>query len=248
MNASVSSASLRASRRSIHLPLALLAVAIAVTGFWRTYFGPLFAGVVRTDWLLHLHVAVFVGWIVLVGLQAWLAASGRVALHVRVGRFGMLYGIGLVIVGLVFALVTFMRRIAVVGPDALHGAFLVPLTDMGVFSTFLAGAWITRRRPEYHRRFILLATTTLLIAAVGRTFGGTTSIAFRDVFPFLLVWLSPVWVAMLYDAFKSRSVHVVYLVGALVLIALRYRQLIRETDAWMTFSRHFAHWVADHLM
>ena len=49
MNASVSSASLRAPRRSIQIPLALLAVAIAITGFWRTYFGPLFAGVMSVD-------------------------------------------------------------------------------------------------------------------------------------------------------------------------------------------------------
>jgi len=38
------------------------------------------------------------------------------------------------------------------------------------------------------------------------------------------------------------------LFGAVALIALRYRQLLRETDTWMAMSRWFAHWVADHLM
>jgi len=52
----------------------------------------------------------------------------------------------------------------------------------------------------------------------------------------------------LYDAIRHRTVHAVYVFGAVALIALRYRQLLRETDTWMVMSRWFAHWVADHLM
>ena len=253
MNTTLSSATVanaaarRRSHLSVYIALALLAATIAIAGFWRTYFGALFTGRSQAEWLVHVHAAVFMGWIVLVGVQAFLAMRGRIALHKRIGRWGMAYGGVLVAVGLAFAVITFTRRVAAVGPDNLKGGFLVPLTDMFLFSVFLAGAWITRARSEFHRRFILLATTTILIAAVGRPFGGTTSVALGDVIPFLLVWLSPVWVAMLYDGFKYRIVHPVYAIGALLLIALRYRQLIRETDTWMAISRAFAHWVAKHL-
>jgi hypothetical protein len=131
-----------------------------------------------------------------------------------------------------------------VGPDGTHGGFLTPLTDMLTFSLFLGGAWYYRKRPEFHRRFILLATNDILIAAVGRMFGGTTSIALRDVIPFLLVWLLPLWIAMIYDGIRHRIVHPVYVFGALVLIAVRYRQLVRETDGWLAIS----HWLAERLM
>jgi hypothetical protein len=131
-----------------------------------------------------------------------------------------------------------------VGPENTQGRFLAPLTDMLVFSTFLVGAWLTRRRPEFHRRFILLATNTLLIAAVGRGGGGTGSLALRDVIPFLLVWLSPLWIAMIWDWLKQRTIHPVYLFGALLLVALRYRQWLRESDAWLAASR----WLAEQLM
>jgi hypothetical protein len=236
------------TRLSIYIPLALLAAGIAISGFWRTYFGALFAGRSHADWFTHLHAAVFVGWIVLVGLQAYFATTGRIALHMQVGRFGMAYGVLLIVVGLSFAVHMFARKVAMVGPDGVQGGFLVPLTDMLVFSIFLAGAWFTRTRPGFHRRFILLATTTILIAAVGRQSGGTASIAARDVLPFLLVWLSPLWLAMVYDAVKYRTVHAVYVLGAILLIALRYRQVIRETDTWMAISSRFAHFVADHLL
>lgn len=246
MNASPSGA--HSPRRSIYIPLAALAAAIAIGGFWRSYFGALFSGRSQAEWLVHAHAAFFMGWIGLVAFQAWLAIRGHVALHRKIGRYGMAYGVVLVLSGLTFALVMFARRVAEVGPDNMKGGFLVPLTDMALFSVFLAGAWITRARPGLHRRFILLATTTILIAAVGRPSGGTASIAARDVIPFVAVWLSPVWIAMAYDAVRHRTVHAVYAVGACLLIALRYRQLVRETDTWMATSRWFAHWVADHLL
>ncbi len=44
----------------------------------------------------------------------------------------------------------------------------------------------------------------------------------------LAVWLSPLWIAMLSDWFRHRIVHRVYVFGALLLIALRYRQVIRD--------------------
>jgi hypothetical protein len=179
-----------------------------------------------------------------VAVQSYLAMTGRTALHIRIGRIGMWYGVALIAVGLAFSLVMFARRVAAVGPDGTHGGFLVPLTDLGTYSIFLAGAWRTRTRPEFHRRFILLAANTLLIAAVGRMFGGTTSIALADVIPFLLVWLSPLWIAMLYDGIRHRILHPVYLFGAILLVLLRYRQLIRETDTWMAIS----HWIAERLM
>jgi hypothetical protein len=37
--------------------------------------------------------------------------------------------------------------------------------------------------------------------------------------------------------------HPAYVYGALLLIVLRYRQLLRETDAWMAIS----HWLAERL-
>lgn len=246
MNTVLSSA--RPARLSVYLLLAALAAAIAIAGFWRTYFGPLFSGLRTYDLFVHGHAVVMMGWIALVAWQAWLAATGRVSLHVRVGRWGMAYGVILIITTLAFAVVTLMRRIEVVGVDGLKGGFLAPLTDMIVFSIFLGGAWISRRRPEFHRRFILLATNALLLPAVGRTTGGTSSVALGDVAQFLAMWLSPLWIAMAWDWFKHRTVHVVYVVGALLLIALRYRQLIRETDTWMAISRGFARWLANNLM
>jgi hypothetical protein len=184
------------------------------------------------------------GWIGLVILQSYLAITGRTALHVKIGKVGMAYGAALVVFGLSLSLFLFARKVALVGPAGTRGGFLTPLTDMLTFALFLGGAWVYRKRPEFHRRFILLATNVIIIAAVGRMFGGTTSVAIGDVIPFLLVWLSPLWIGMLHDGFRHRIVHPVYAFGALVLVVVRYRQIVRETDGWQAISQ----WLAERFM
>jgi hypothetical protein len=230
-------------KSTLSIPLAVLMVAIAVTGFWRTYFRDLLLGAFEGRWLLHLHAALAMGWLFLVGAQAYLAATGRRALHVRVGRWGMAYGVVLIGVSLGLALTNFADGLARFGLARVERSMVAPFCDMFVFALFLASAWLTRRRPEAHKRFILLATNALLIAAVGRLFGGTSSIAFDDVLPFLIVWLSPLLIAIAYDAHRYRRIHFVYLFGLVVLTALRYRQLLRESDFWPVVT----HWLADRL-
>ena len=70
-----------AARRRLYVGLALLAIAIAAVGFWPSYFGPLLAGGVEKPSFIHLHAAVYVGWLALFLSQATLAATGRTASH-----------------------------------------------------------------------------------------------------------------------------------------------------------------------
>jgi hypothetical protein len=49
-------------------------------------------------------------------------------------------------------------------------ALFGPLRDLVFFTPFLAAGWIYRRRPEIHKRVMLVATTLLLGPAVGRMF------------------------------------------------------------------------------
>lgn len=241
MNTSLSTAT--SSRGlSLYLPLAALIIGFAIVGFWDDYFRDFFLGALHRPWLLHLHVATAMGWLCLVGLQAYLAMSRRVALHVAVGRWGMGFGVAVVAIGLWFALNAVASRAAAQGPASVERMFTAPRVDMGMFSIFLAGAWITRRRPAYHKRFILLATTALVIAGVGRMpwFNGTRSIAPGDVIPYLLVWLSPVLIAVAVDWIRQRRVHVVYIFGIALLVLQRYREVLRQSDAW----RDFMHWLA----
>jgi hypothetical protein len=54
---------------------------------------------------------------------------------------------------------------------------------------------------------------------------------------------APLLIAIGYDAVRHRRVHAVYAFGLVMLVMLRYRPLLRESDFWPVVT----HWVADRL-
>lgn len=223
--------------RRLYTALGIVALIIAVMGFWPTYFGPLLAGTLHTVPLIHLHATVFVGWLLLVIAQATLAARGHRALHIKVGRFGFVYGAFVVLIGLATAFDQFAMRIAAGEVQQAQDRLFVPLTDMVVFAPILAAAWLYRHQPQVHKRLIVVATTILLIAAVHRM---TFVLGERPIPPYriLLVWLSPIYVGMIYDWVKLRTIHPVYLIGIAAIVYLKFfRMPLFESAVWKNFSR-----------
>jgi hypothetical protein len=227
----------------LYLGLAALSVAIAAIGFWPTYFGPLVAGTAVKTPIVHLHAAVYVGWLALFVTQTLLAATGRMAAHMKLGRIAIGYGVLVIVVGVLTAFARFALRVRA-GEVAEGGAQLLgPLLDMLVFAPAFAAAIYYRRKPELHKRLMIVATTSLLIAAVGR-------MQFLDLPParilwVYLIWTAPILLAMAHDFWRQRKVHPVYVLG-LVVIVLEGplgRRPAGQSEGWQSFSGWLATWV-----
>ena len=211
---------------------ALLAIIVAA-GFGPSYIGAMLSGV-GTPLVLHFHATVFAGWIALFTTQALLPAFGRVDLHRKLGKFGIGYAVFLVAVGLI----TTVNRVAFYfndGQEARAKAFLIaPLSDMIVFPIFFSAAIAYRRQPEIHKRLMLVATVMLTIAAVGRM-----EFLPSSYFATIAVWLSPLYLAMIYDFYKSRIIHPAYVIGLLTLAIVPLRGRLTPSEEWQSFATWF---------
>jgi len=231
----------RAPRR-LYVGIALLAIGIAAVGFWPTYFGPLLAGGAEQPAFIHFHAAVYVGWLALFLTQATLAATGRVAAHVKLGRVAIGYGVLVIVAGLIAAIGMFVLRVRAGGVAEAQGRLLGPLVDMLVFAPTFAAAVHYRRRPELHKRLMIVATSYLLIAAVGRMpFLGEPRLLLVQ-----LIWVAPILVAMAHDFWRQRRVHPVYALGLMLFVATgpAVRIVARTSDVWRSISGSLAAWVS----
>ena len=207
--------------------------AIVLVGFWPSYFGPALAGSVEKTAVVHVHAAVYLGWMVLYTVQSTLPALGRTRLHRKVGRFGVAYGVALFVTGVLVSFESYFRTLGD-GPvdTAARRALLNPLSDMVVFPVLFGLALRYRRRPETHKRLMVLATTMLLIAAVFR-------MRFLDPTNVLLVaavWLSPAWLLALRDGLAERRLHPVYGFGLPLLALVPARNLFVDSAPWRAFT------------
>jgi hypothetical protein len=221
-------------RRKFYFGLSLLATLIAFVGFWPTYFGPLLAGTVDRPVIIHFHAAVYVGWLLIFVAQTAFAATGHLALHKKVGSYAISYGVLVIVVGLITTLGMFAIRVRAETPEAFLS--IGPLLDMLVFAPFFALAVYNRRRPALHKRLMVVAMTSLLIAAVARMpFLGSPRILLLEY----VIWVSPVLLAMAYDFARRRHIHPVYIVGIIVLTleSRVIRQVSNGTDSWLEVNR-----------
>src|SRR5215475_7002541 len=218
--------------RGCSLALTFILIAMVIWGFWPSYFGHLWHGGVHRPWLMHLHGAIFSGWMVLLLAQVSLVATERVRWHRRVGQVGIAYGTLVLGSGLVVGVAAPVWHVHA-GEwtvDRAAGFLLAPLGDMALFGGFFGAAIAYRHRPEIHKRLILAATVALAFAAVGR-------MAFASPVVFLLVWLSPLFAAMAFDVCTRRRVHPVYCISIAVLAAAFVRIFVMQSPGWLKIGR-----------
>jgi hypothetical protein len=206
---------------------------MVVRGFWPSYFGQLFSGEVSRPWIMHLHGAYFTGWMLLFLAQVALIYAGRVRTHRSIGmRVGIAYGIGLLVLGLVVSIFAPVLHVqAGDWPlDQAAGFLLLPLGDMVLFAGFFGAAIAYRGRPEAHKRLMLVATIAVAFAAVAR-------MGFESPLVFYLVWMSPLFAGMAFDALTRGKVHAAYLVSFAVLTAAFTRVFVVESEGWLRLGR-----------
>jgi hypothetical protein len=214
-----------------------LAFAISVfVGFAPTYFLRGYFGGSPLSPLVHLHGLVFTGWILLAATQTALVAARRIDLHRRLGIAGVVWAGLLPIFGLTTAIDSARRNVAANPVEAL--TFLVlPFGDVLVFATLAGAGFYFRRRPQTHKRLMLLATIGILDAAVARwplEVIQTSSFAF---FVLTDLFIVP---GVVYDLVSRRRIHPAYVWGGLfILISQPVRMAIANTGLWLAFAGLF---------
>jgi hypothetical protein len=212
---------------------AITILAIVFAGFARTYYLKELFGTPALPGLLHLHGLVMTLWFAFFLVQVSLIAAGRADLHRRVGVVGALLAAVVVVVGVTTA-ITAARLGHTPGPPPL--VFLtIPLGDMLVFPALVGAGLFFRRRSDFHKRFMLLASLSLLTAAIARIPLNFISAGGLPLF-FGLTDLCIV-TCVAYDTVKNHRLHPAFGWGVLVIVASQVlRFMLAGTSAWMQFA------------
>lgn len=167
----------------MYLALALGMSAVTFGGFWFTYFGRLLGGdYPDVSTTVHLHGWSFFAWYLLLPAQAWLMRSRNLALHKRLGLASIGLALVMVITGLVVLSVQVRNGMAAEGFHFFKVFGLPVLSSLLLFAVFYTLAIIRRRRGEWHKRFMIVASAAGLGAAAFRLLGG-----FWDPAPWTMV-------------------------------------------------------------
>jgi hypothetical protein len=220
--------------RRFYLWSASFLAVIILAGFARTYY---FRGYFHSPQLrpfLHYHGAVMTAWIVLFIVQTVLIARRRVWLHRILGYFGAVLAALVVIMGsaaTILAAVREVRAQTALVPLQLN-VLALELTQMALFGVLVGIALRYRRRPDLHKRCMLLATLCMLPNPELRMMP-----FIHNNLLYLTIWSAQIFLFVAIDAIRNHRIHPAFLRAAIAAnLALYAVQFGSTTDTW----RHFA--------
>jgi hypothetical protein len=213
-----------------------IAAAAAITvfaGFAPTYFLKQVYGTPALSGLLHVHGAAFSSWIVLLIVQTMLVAAGRTDIHRRLGVAGGVLAAGMTVLAYFVSVDAARRGSTIPGMSPL--AFLaIPFATVVVFPSVVSAALWYRRRPDIHKRLMVVSTAELLPAAVGRLpfVVNAGPLGFFGGADLVIVAIA------IYDYATLRRLHPATLYGGLFIIASQViRVLVTASPAWTSFAQ-----------
>lgn len=248
MNATVALRSgLKSESRYFYLWMAGAFVLVAFGGFSPTYWAPMAAGTFRAPPIVHIHGMLMFTWTCFFFVQTALVATGRTMDHRSWGLAGISLFSVLAFSILVGEEAVLKRDEALGFGDAARRFAAVTLCAwpylVGVFTL----AILNIRRPEFHKRLMILLMTAMMTPAIARVFLTLFAAGAPPGPPPPFVSLPPALVAdlllvaaMVHDWRTRGKPHSVYVVGGAVLLAQQVLTVpFAATETWTYIARAF---------
>jgi len=224
----------RRRERWFYVSMSVAAVITVFAGFAPTYYLRPYFNTAPLMPLLHLHGIVFTSWLALFLIQTTLVAAHRTDIHRRLGILGGVIAALMIVIGPTTAVIRASQGATPVPGVSPLSFLVVPLGDMLVFAILVGAGFYFRRRPDVHKRLMLLATVSILAAAIARLpfaimqAGPPAFFGFTDLF---------VLACILYDLITLKRVHRATALGALLIIASQpLRLMLAGTHLWLAFA------------
>jgi hypothetical protein len=215
--------------RYFYLFMSLLNAVVVVYGFSFTINQNLLHPRVQPPQIVYVHSVVFSAWVLFFILQSALVRSHNVRLHRTLGWVGAGLAVSILVLG--YTTSTAVLRLAVQRQLSFPTvSFLfVEVMELVCFAVPFALAIYWRKRPDFHRRLMLIATCALTEAAFGRIPSLPNLFAPAGVDALILL-------GVLRDMIMERRIHKVYLY---VLPAIIFLQVIAE----YTYVHQLSWWI-----
>jgi hypothetical protein len=219
-------------RSRSYLIVAIALAVLVVVGFAKTFYLRYWFDVPPITKLLHAHALVFTAWFALFVAQARFIAKQDYRTHQKAGIAGMVLAALVFVLGIATTIVSASApRPRPLGMSSAQFV-LFPLTGILAFGGLVAAAYVYRRRPQVHKRLMMLAMIAVLGPPVARVILQT---GLRGHFLTIQTAMSALFVVgcLIADWVRNRTLHPIFTIGGTLLVLMwPFRAWFARTPAW----------------
>jgi hypothetical protein len=221
------------SRRLFGSAALLIAISVFVA-FSRTYYLHRWFHKPDLSLFLHVHALVMTSWVALFLVQTLLIPAGKATLHRKLGLLGLISAALVPILGALATVMAARREVLAHAQDVpvVIVVLALELTQMLMFAGFVGAGFLLRKRGDFHKRLMLLATLCMLPNAIVRI------IRLPSFIIPLVIWSLSIAVVVLIDWLVQRKLHPVFARWAAVEIATLWLAFLVGISAdWQYFAQ-----------
>lgn len=210
----------------------LVGLAVIALGFSTTYLLPMARRTFAAPWFVHVHGGASLSWVILVIAQSQLVRGARTRIHMRLGQVALPLALLVWVSGIVTQLWATRRDLPQFGSVATS-SLLGTVSGLTFFLLLVIAAVAMRRRPDWHKRLVLLATIHVLWPAFFRLRHLLPMVPKPEIWLALVLAYSPILVAGIRDKWRFGQVHPVWLfVGPALFIEQSLEVALFDNGPW----------------
>lgn len=229
-NTLASASPARHEARTPYRALAIAAAIVAFAGFARSYYLKGLFGARPLPLVLHVHGLIMSAWIAIFIVQTWLIAAHRVQWHRRLGVVAAVLAVGIIALGAWLTVAGVMREAHAHVVRQFHYLLGLNFVNLLTFALFVGGGLAWRRRPEFHKRLMVLAAVTLLAPASARI----ALLFTHSVVSQFLAFYACLGACVVVDTVRHQRLHPVFGWGTLFIVAAwQLVYALEKSDAWL---------------
>ena len=217
--------------------IAGLAFFAIFTGFGKTFIIPLLSGSKSWPISIYIHAFFAFSWIFLFLVQSLLIKGRKYKLHASLGRWGIVIASGAVVTIISAGLFQVERELMEGLGQTAISTMVGVCSSAFIFLSFVVLAIYFRKKPQTHKRFMLLATIVLIWPAWFRWRHFFPSFSRPDIWFGVVLADSLIIIAFMWDWIKNRNIHPALLFGGLFFIIENVIEIwLFDTHIWRIVS------------
>jgi hypothetical protein len=231
-----------------YIGMGLLAIVTTIVGFGPALIDPASRKAPLTL-VVGIHGIVFSAWLLLFVVQAILITKRRFTVHRQLGYIGIVLAVAMLVSGY-FITIDMVRRGYDLSGDLIGEAgdplmlMVFQLGDLLCFGVLVAFALVFRRRPETHKRLMLLATIGgLMPAALSHIIGHSSFLRGFHPAIILIPFTAYLFAGAVHDRMTTGRIHSVSLWGAIAVFIWSNARaaVIGPSESWHKFANWLIH-------
>lgn len=225
------------NRLTFFTAIAIIGIIAILVGFSKTFIIPLVSGTKTWPLTIYAHAFFVFGWVIIFLTQSLLIQNKKYKIHIFIGRWAAFIAVGAAISIIPASLFQIERELKEGLGQTAISSIVGSLASATMFLILVTLGILNRKRPQVHKRFMLLATIILIWPAWFRWRHYFPSVERPDIWFAVVLSDSLILVAFIWDWLKNKYIHPALLYGGLFIIAENVMEiLLFDSKGWRVLA------------